>query len=54
MLVGKNVVYKVTVIGSNKINMFDDIALIFSNVRHVLDMRKIWISSNTLDGNGCR
>jgi hypothetical protein len=50
--VGNGVYFKITSIGNIRIKMFDGVVRMFSNVRHVLDVKNNLISLDTLDSNG--
>ncbi|KAK3036784.1 hypothetical protein RJ639_030814 [Escallonia herrerae] len=53
VVMGNDVAYKVVGIGSIQIKMHDGIVRTLTDVRHVLELRKILISLGTLDSNGC-
>ena len=52
VLIGNDMHYKTTGIGSIKIRMLDDVVRTLTNVQHVPELRKNLISVGKLDENG--
>ena len=51
VLMGNDAACKIVGIGTLKVKMYNDIIRTFSNVRHVLSLKKNFISLGTLDAN---